>query len=83
MAEPKVTKADILGGTKGMLAKSLYVVFSKPTEGLGPVLANTKPHLECQLELEKKGIMFGAGPIFADNESDWHGEGMEIGRAHV
>ena len=27
------------------------------------------------VELEKTGVMFGAGPFFADNESDWTGQG--------
>lgn len=81
MSEPKVTKNDILGACKGMLCKNLYVVFTKPTNGLGPVMANVEPHLKFQVELEKKGIMFGAGPFFADNEQDWNGEGMVIIRA--
>lgn len=81
MPEPKVTKADILAGCKGMLCKDLYVVFTRPAGGLGPVMANLEPHLKFQIELEQKGIMFGAGPFFADNESDWGGEGMVIIRA--
>jgi len=76
-----VTKADILQACKEMLCKELYVVFTTPTDGLGPVMANLEKHLEFQIGLEKKGIMFGAGPFFADNESDWNGEGMVIIRA--
>jgi hypothetical protein len=64
-----------------MLCKELYVVFTTPTNGLGPVMANLEEHLQFQIGLEKKGIMFGAGPFFADNESDWNGEGMVIIRA--
>ncbi len=82
MSDPKVSKNDILGACKGMLCKELYVVFTKPTNGLGPVMANVEPHLKFQVELEKKGIMFGAGPFFADNEQDWNGEGMVIIRAN-
>jgi uncharacterized protein YciI len=76
-----VTKADILQACKDMLCKELYVVFTTPTNGLGPVMANLEQHLQFQIGLEKKGIMFGAGPFFADNESDWNGEGMVIIRA--
>jgi uncharacterized protein YciI len=79
--DPKITKTDILGACKGMLCKDLYVIWTKPANGLGPVMANIEPHLKFQIELEKKGIMFGAGPFFADNESDWQGEGMVIIRA--
>jgi uncharacterized protein YciI len=81
MSEPSVTKVDILSACKDMLCKELYVVFTTPTDGLGPVMANLEQHLEFQIQLEKKGIMFGAGPFFADNESDWNGEGMVIIRA--
>lgn len=81
MSQPKITKADILTACKGMLCKDLYVVFTEPTDGLGPVMANLEPHLKFQIELEKNGVMFGAGPFFADNESDWAGEGMVIIRA--
>jgi len=76
-----VTKADILQACKDMLRKELYVVFTTPTNGLGPVMQNLDGHLQFQIGLEKKGIMFGAGPFFADNESDWNGEGMVIIRA--
>lgn len=81
MDEPKVTRTDILKACEGMLCKQLYAVFTKPTNGLGPVMANVGPHLEFQVKLERDGIMFGAGPFWADNEEDWHGEGMVIIRA--
>ncbi len=81
MSEPKVTVQDVLEASKGMLQKQLYVIHTAPTAGLGPVMENLGPHLEFQVGLEKKGIMFGAGPFWADNEKDWEGEGMVIIRA--
>lgn len=81
MSEPQVKAKDVLEASKGMLQKQLYVVFTKPTKGLGPVLENLEKHLEFQCGLERRGIMFGAGPFWADNEEDWHGEGMVIIRA--
>jgi uncharacterized protein YciI len=81
MSEPKVTKADILAACEGMLRKNLYVVITTPTGGLGPVMANLEPHLKYQVSLEEQGVMFGAGPLFLDNEVDWAGEGMVIIRA--
>ena len=81
MSEPQVKAKDVLEASKGMLQKQLYVVFTKPTNGLGPVLENLEKHLEFQCGLERRGIMFGAGPFWADNEEDWHGEGMVIIRA--
>ena len=35
-----VTKSDILQACKEMLCKELYVVFTTPTKGLGPVMEN-------------------------------------------
>ncbi len=81
MSEPQVKAKDVLEASKGMLQKQLYVVFTKPAKGLGPVLENLKEHLDFQCSLERRGIMFGAGPFWADNEEDWHGEGMVIIRA--
>jgi uncharacterized protein YciI len=81
MTEPVIKAADILQASKGMLQKQLYAVFTKPTNGLGPVMANIKPHLDFQVDLERRGIMFGAGPFWADDESTWEGEGMVIIRA--
>jgi uncharacterized protein len=81
MSEPKITRTDILGASRGMLQKQLYAVFTEPTNGLGPVMANIEAHLKFQVDLEARGIMFGAGPFWADNEEDWLGEGMVIIRA--
>ena len=52
-----------------------------PTDGLGPVMDNIGPHLEFQISLEERGIMFGAGPFWDDTEENWEGEGMVIIRA--
>ena len=81
MAEPKITKHDVLAASEGMLQKQLYAVFTTPTNGMGPVMENLGPHLEFQVKLERDGIMFGAGPFWADNEVDWNGEGMVLIRA--
>jgi uncharacterized protein YciI len=66
---------------KGLLAKQLYVVLTRPTDGLQPVLDNLQEHLAYQLDLEQKGIMFAAGPFADDSEECWEGEGMVIIRA--
>ncbi|MDA0999875.1 MAG: YciI family protein [bacterium] len=66
----------------GHLNMQLYVYFTTPTGELGPVMENLKEHLEYQAELERKGIMFGAGPHWDDNEEYWTGEGMVIVRAN-
>lgn len=77
----KVPAANILEASKGMAQKQLYVVFTTPTSGLDPVLKNIQEHLKFQVDLEKQGIMFGAGPFWDDDEKNWSGDGMVIIRA--
>ena len=81
MSEPVIKVDDILNASSGMLQKQLYVVFTTPTKGLGPVMENVEEHLKFQVELEEKGIMFGAGPFWTDDEQNWEGDGMVIIRA--
>ena len=81
MTEPQVKAKDVLEASKGMLQKQLYVVFTSPTKGLDPVLKNIEEHLGFQVDLEKRGIMFGAGPFWDDDEKNWSGDGMVIIRA--
>ncbi|MGV2977894.1 YciI family protein [Roseibium alexandrii] len=82
MSGPTVTKDDILKASAGMLQQQLYVVFTTPTNGLGPVMENIEEHLNFQVDLEQRGIMLGAGPFWADDEHTWNGEGMVIIRAN-
>ncbi len=83
MTETRIKVEDILEASKGMLQKQLYVVFTSPTKGLGPVMENIGPHLKYQVELEEKGIMCGAGPFWTDDEQAWEGEGLVIGNGTV
>lgn len=66
---------------KGLLAKELYVVLTTPASGMEAVYANLQEHLAYQLELERTGIMFAAGPFADDTGVEWEGEGMVIIRA--
>lgn len=81
MSLKSLPKADVLKACEAMLRKQLYVIFTKPTNGMEPVLANLEQHLAFQIDLEKRGIMFGAGPMWNDAEDAWEGEGMVIVRA--
>ena len=49
MTEPKVTKQDILNASSQMLNNDLYVVFTKPTNGLEPIMENIEEHLKFQV----------------------------------
>jgi uncharacterized protein len=83
MSETGVSAQDIvaLSEKQGFLAKQLYVAFTTPTNGIGPVMENIKEHLEFQVELEKQGIMFAAGPNWTDDGESWEGDGMVVIRA--
>lgn len=83
MSEPVMLWKDLVeySETHDLLAKRLYVVFSEPTNGLGPVLENLDPHVAHQTRLEAEGVMFAAGPFASDDEQNWNGEGMFIYRA--
>jgi uncharacterized protein YciI len=65
----------------GLLAKKLYVVFTSPVNGLGPIMEILDEHLAYQNKIQNEGIMFGAGPFSDDAEENWDGEGMVIIRA--
>lgn len=76
-----VPVAAVLDASKEMLQRQLYAIFTKPTDGLGPVFAIIEEHLKFQVQLEKDGIMFAAGPLWTDDEQSWEGDGMVIVRA--
>ncbi len=77
----QVTKDDVMQASKGMLQKQFYVVFSTPTNGIGPVMENLEAHLAHQCKIEADGIMVAAGPYWTDDEKQWEGEGMFVIRA--
>src|SRR5215469_12406782 len=60
MAENRSVKAEeiiALSKKEGFLAKQLYVVFTTPTNGIGPVMKNVKEHLAFQVRLEKESCL--------------------------
>lgn len=83
MSETAVSAPEIMDLSKrqGFLAKQLYVIFTKPANGIKPVMDNLKEHLAFQIELEKEGTMFAAGPNWTDDEKSWEGDGMVVVRA--
>lgn len=81
MSEPQISAQDVLNASAGCLQKQMYVYFTRPANGLGPVMENLEDHLKFQVELEQKGVMFGAGPFWTEDEQRWEGEGMIIIRA--
>lgn len=83
MNNKKIDSRDIveLCRNKGFLAKQLYAINTQSAGDLDKVMAHVEEHLAFQVELEHQGIMFAAGPVFADNGSTWLGEGLVIIRA--
>jgi uncharacterized protein YciI len=57
----------------GLPAMQLFVVFTTPVDGWGPILQNLEAHLAHQIEMERTGVMFGAGPLCTD---DGYADGM-------
>jgi uncharacterized protein len=82
-SQSTVSAKDIVEESKrrGYLAKQLYVVFTTPINGIGPVMENLARHLEFQEQLEREGTMFAAGPNWTDDEQNWNGDGMVVIRA--
>lgn len=83
MSASSVPASDIVAECqkRGYLAKQLYAVFTRPVNGIGPIMENLPAHLAYQEYLEREGIMFAAGPNWTDDEKDWEGDGLVIYRA--
>ncbi|MAV86895.1 MAG: hypothetical protein CMM67_01470 [Rhodospirillaceae bacterium] len=50
----------------GGLHKELFVIFTTPVASREKILKILPKHLERQVELERKGILFAAGPMFEE-----------------
>ena len=66
--------------TNEMLRKDLYVIFTRPVAPREKITELLPKHLERQVELEKQGILFAAGPM-EPQEDDKPRTGMIIIRA--
>lgn len=76
-----VPAAGVIEASKAMLQKQLYAIFTSPVNGMGPIFEVLEEHLEFQVQLEKDGLLYSAGPLWTDDEQSWEGEGMVIVRA--
>lgn len=83
MSNECVTAGQIveLCRAKGFLAKPLFVVNTRPAAPMETILRHVDEHLAYQVELERQGIMFAAGPLFSQDGEQWSGEGLVIVRA--
>lgn len=69
-----VTNAD------KFLKKTFYVIFTRPVAPWDDIAKVIPEHLAYQVDLERRGIMFGAGPLSAESPEP-RGRGMVIIRA--
>jgi uncharacterized protein YciI len=83
MAQKAMPWADMLkySAEQKLLAKQIYLVLSKPVDGLDHVLEVADEHIDYQRDLERRGIMFAAGPLATIDEQHWEGEGAFVYRA--
>ena len=83
MTEPRMSWQEMVefSTTHDLLAKRLYVISSKPTNGLGPIMKVLDEHVKFQTKLEVDGIMFAAGPLASEDLQEWLGEGLFMYRA--
>ena len=74
---------DVKKASSAMLQKQLYAIFTVPTGGIEPILAGLEEHLGFQMQLEREGIMYAAGPMWSDDEKEWNGDGLVVGAKAV
>ena len=72
---------DVRKASGAMLQKQLYAIFTVPTAGIEPILQTLEEHLAFQMQLERDGVMYAAGPMWSDDEREWNGDGMVVVRA--
>jgi uncharacterized protein YciI len=61
------------------LRKELYVIVSTPVASHSEHVRTLPDHLEHQIRLEKKGVIFAAGPMFKEDGTE--GPGLIVIRA--
>ncbi len=64
---------------EGLLHKQLYVAITEPLSGPG-IAERLHEHILGQIDLERRGILFGAGPV-QEEDQDRPTRGMIIVRA--
>ena len=69
-----------MADSSNFLNKTLYVITTVPCVPLEEMRKHLPAHIDRQVELEKAGIMFGAGPVFNEG-SEVPDAGMIIVRA--
>ena len=64
--------------SKGVMAKTLFMVRMRPVVPLEELADTVPDHLAYQKQLEEEGILFAAGPLGDDTGVEYSGEGLMI-----
>lgn len=63
-----------------MMKKELFVILNTAVVSAAELRGNLKAHLDYLISLEKQGVLFASGPLFASG-GEMTGEGLTIIRA--
>lgn len=66
---------------RGFLARQVFAIFTIPAKGFDDIEGVLKVHLDYQIELERRGVMFAAGPLCDVSTNSWTGRGLIVVRA--
>jgi uncharacterized protein YciI len=64
--------------SKGVLAKELFMIHTKPVVPREQLMEILGEHLGYQEKLESEGILFVAGPLADEDGAEWSGEGLIV-----
>lgn len=73
------SQQDVNDRLSSFLRKDFYVVVAEPVRS-PEILKRIDDHLDCQVQMEKDGVMLAAGPLF-EKGSDVPYAGMFVIRA--
>lgn len=72
---------DVLEIGRSFYGKMLFVVMTRPAGPDADLKTGMVEHLKHQIELERRGVMFAAGPLRPEGADAWPGTGMFVIRA--
>jgi uncharacterized protein YciI len=64
--------------SKGVLAKELFMMHTRPVVPREELMEILGEHLAYQEKLESEGILFVAGPLATEDGTEWSGEGLIV-----
>lgn len=71
---------DAVKASKGALSLSTYLVISKAVDGFEPVKKALPDHQRYLHDLERRGVLFLAGPLSTTDPDDWAADGALVYR---